>query len=77
MTDKVKKWLFWVGIFPVIVAAWTTISATVYHIDVLVRIVELAAEKDQYGKNGLDKYLIMYSQHQALWESYVNEVVLE
>lgn len=73
MSDQIKKIGFWIGIFPLILTMWGTISMTVYHVDVIIRIVELAAEKDEYDKNGLDKYLIMYRQHQVLWQDYTQE----
>ena len=71
--DKIKKYMFWIGIAPLLVGGWGTVSMTVYHIDVVFRIVELAAEKDEYNKNGLDKYLIMYRQHQVLWRDYTKD----
>lgn len=77
MTDRMKKVLFWVGIFPIIIAAWGSISATVYNMDVIIRMVEIAGNKDENGINGLDRFLIQEIQHQTLWDTHVNRIIME
>lgn len=55
MTDKMKRGLFWIGVFPIILGAWTSFSTAIYNIDTVVdTFMFLTSEYDDTGMSGYE-----------------------
>jgi len=62
--DRIKKWLFIVGVIPAIIAFWTTFAAVVTNYNTLTEIIEFAQNVDsETGLTGAQQVRKLIKEH--------------